>query len=305
MNRKVSAIYNELIFSAHVKKDLEVIRTSSILSNTELPLFSFSSFQSRQFTSTTKEQKQLRKNEEKNNGKKVDSNNGGDRSDNQSFFTLSKETRDQISAINTQARSIPNIITIARIFSTPFLCHLIITERYQLAVTGCFIAGFSDWIDGYIAKNYNQITVLGTYLDPLADKIFINSIAMSLSYNAILPMWSVALWVGRDVLLIATSFRLAAIAAKGRGHAIVDPSRTPLKVTPTMISKINTLFQFGTLGVALSVGAIGDVGYDLNLGYATIGLVDASTYITATTTILSGLSYIDGKSMIKSGNSKR
>lgn len=221
-----------------------------------------------------------------------------------SFFTLSKETKNQIKAISTQAKSIPNMITIARICSTPILCNLIITERYQLAVAGCFIAGFSDWLDGYIAKNYNQSTVFGTYLDPLADKILINSISFSLSYVDILPWWSSGLWFGRDLLLVGMSYRLAAIAARGRGHAVADPSQTPLKVSPTMISKVNTLFQFGTIGVALSLGAVGEIGYSLSLGYATFGLVESLTYVTASTTILSGLSYVDGKSMIKSGNSK-
>lgn len=301
-NLKFAAIHR-LISSARVSKDLEVIHTCSFFRNTE-SRFLFSSSQIRQLTNVTKEQKQSRNDEEQNIRKNVDFDSDEGRNSNVSFFTLSKETRDQLRAINTQARSTPNMITIARICSTPFLCNLVISERYQLAVAGCVIAGFSDWLDGYIAKNYNQITVFGTYLDPFADKIFINSIAMSLSYVDILPLWSVALWVGRDIILIGSSFRFAAIAAKDRGHAIMDPFRTPLKIAPTMISKINTLLQFGTIGAALSLGAIGDVGYTLNLGYTTIGLVDASSYITGTTTILSGLSYIDGKSMIKSGNSK-
>ncbi len=222
-----------------------------------------------------------------------------------SYFIVSDETKNQINAMIAQAQSIPNIITIARILSTPLLCNLIITEKYQLAVVGCFIAGFSDWLDGYIAKNYDQQTVFGTYLDPLADKILINSIAISLSYADILPIWSSALWLGRDVILVGMTYRVAAAAAKGMGYAIADPAKTPLKISPTMISKANTMFQFGTIGVALSLGAICEVGYSLNFGYSSFGLVESLSYVTATTTILSGLSYMDGKSMIKSGNSPK
>lgn len=222
-----------------------------------------------------------------------------------SFFTLSKQTKNQINAIKDQAKSIPNIITITRICSTPILCSLIIDEKYKVAVVGCFFAGFSDWLDGYIAKNYKQQTVLGTYLDPLADKILINSIAVSLSYVDLLPWWSSTLWLGRDVLLVGMSYRMAAIAAKGRGHAVADPSRTPLKVSPTTISKVNTLFQFGTIGVALGLGATDEIGYYLSLDGMNFGLIESLSYATAGTTILSGLSYIDGKSMIGSGNSKK
>ncbi len=224
---------------------------------------------------------------------------------------LSKETRNQIRSILTQAKSIPNIITISRICSTPILCNLIITEQYHYAVAGCFLAGFSDYLDGYIAKNYNQQTVFGTYLDPLADKILINSIAFSLSYVSIIPYWSFALWFGRDVLLVGMSYRAARIAARGRGHAVADPERTPLKIQPTMISKVNTVMQFGTIGVGLGLAAMGDVGsgyYSVNVNVLddmmTLSVIDGMTYITGGTTVWSGLSYIDGKSMIKSGNSK-
>ena len=220
-----------------------------------------------------------------------------------SMFSI--ETRNQIKAISSQARSIPNIITITRICSTPILCNLIITENYQLAVAGCFVAGFSDWLDGYIARKYQQRTVLGSYLDPFADKILINSVALSLTVVDILPYWSSALWLGRDVLLIGMAFRLAAAATEGKKHNIMDPQRTSLKILPTTISKVNTLLQFGTVGASLCLAAVGDIECSLNLGFATFGVVDSMTYITGGTTIWSGLSYIDGKSMIRSGNSQK
>ena len=217
---------------------------------------------------------------------------------------LSDETRNQLRAISIQARSIPNIITISRICSTPIICNLIMTEKYNFAMAGCFLAGFSDWLDGYIAKNYNQQTVFGTYLDPLADKILINSIAFSLSYVDILPMWSSVLWLGRDVLLVGMSYRFASLAAQGTGHAVADPERTPLKISPSTISKVNTVFQFGTLGAGLGLAAVGDVGLSLNIGLTTLNVIDGLAFITGGTTVWSGLSYIGGKSMIKSGNSK-
>mmetsp|Transcript_14091 Transcript_14091/g.17116 ORF Transcript_14091/g.17116 Transcript_14091/m.17116 type:complete len:359 (+) Transcript_14091:255-1331(+) len=221
---------------------------------------------------------------------------------------ISKQRRNQIRSLLTQAKSIPNIITIARIGSIPFLCNFIITEQFQIAVIGCFLAGFSDWLDGYVAKKYNQVTVLGTYLDPLADKAFINSIALSLSYVDILPQWCAAIWLGRDALLIGMSYRYAAIAAKGRGHAVVDPERTPLKVTPTLISKVNTVFQFGLIGAGLSSAAAGDSFGPMtliSLGSYNIGVIESMTYVTCGTTIWSGLSYLGGKSMVLSGNSRK
>ena len=75
-------------------------------------------------------------------------------------------------SILEQMKSIPNIITAGRIAGTPVLSYLIVTERYDTAVIGCALLAFSDWLDGYVAKNYEgQATVLGSYLDPLADKL--------------------------------------------------------------------------------------------------------------------------------------
>lgn len=311
---------NRIIFL----KSANVITRICAKSDTRNYYYLFSSCQCRIYSSKNhKNASQIleQKNDKQDNDELVTKNNKGtctsiakrstqieeSKNDNghTSYFNPSDETKNQMNAMIVQAQSIPNIITITRILSTPLLCNLIITEKYQLAVAGCFIAGFSDWLDGYIAKNYNQQTVFGTYLDPLADKILINSIAISLSYADILPIWSSALWLGRDVILVGMTYRLAAAAAKGRGHAVADPAKTPLKISPTMISKANTMFQFGTIGVALSLGAIGEVGYSLNFGYASFGLVESLSYVTALTTILSGLSYVDGKSMIKSGNSQK
>lgn len=84
---------------------------------------------------------------------------------------ISRKTRNQIDAIYTQSKSIPNIITLTRIASTPFLSYLVIEGHYDYAMYGCILAGFSDFIDGYIARKYNMKTNLGTYLDPLGVSI--------------------------------------------------------------------------------------------------------------------------------------
>ena len=99
------------------------------------------------------------------------------------------------------------------------------------------------------------------------------------------------------------TYKLAAIAATGRGHAVADPARTPLKVKPTMISKVNTCMQFGTIGMALSLGVLGEPNFSFEFNDTSIGLINGLSYLTGATTIFSGLSYIDGKSMVQSNNS--
>lgn len=219
------------------------------------------------------------------------------------FWNLSTATRKQLQAIWTQSQSLPNQITLARIGSTPILCHFIMTNQYKLAVTGCILAGISDVLDGYIARNYNQKTVLGTYLDPLADKIFINGIAFSLTYSHILPWWCTSLWLGRDVILIGMAYRTVALATQGSGNNVADPSSTPLKIKPLMISKVNTLFQFGTIWTGLGCMAVGyqDMLFSSMavVGEWSLSPMDGLCMVSCGTTVLSGLGYMDGKAMKK------
>lgn len=203
----------------------------------------------------------------------------------------------RMQAFSTQLQSIPNIITLTRIVATPYLSYLIITDQYGYALGGCFLAAFSDYMDGYIAKNYNSATVLGTYLDPLADKLIINTLAVSLGYQDILPIWIVSLWLARDVGLMATTYWwVRKNTDRSKGQAVIDPGRTPLQVHPTNISKVNTVLQFFTLFGGIGVGMMDGAGQDILLGLC---------YITAGTTIASGVSYLGGSRLKMSTNMKK
>ena len=152
--------------------------------------------------------------------------------------------------LHKQLQSPPNVITTLRILSAPYISYLIVTERYELAFYGCVAAGMSDILDGYLARHYSMSTVLGTYLDPLADKVIINVLAASLWYNEILPTPFVTLWLIRDVALMMGTYIYIRSNTK-KGERVVNPVTTPLKVEPTTISKINTGLQFLTLSTGL------------------------------------------------------
>jgi len=150
-----------------------------------------------------------------------------------------------------QLKSVPNIITLSRLASTPILCYWIVNDEPNLAIIGCFLAGVSDVLDGYIAKNHGGSTVLGTYLDPFADKLFINSLAISLWYSGIMPAPLILLWASKDFILLG-----------GMGWYLYQDQRTinffsnsihtkPLTVTPSTLGKANTGLQFATLAIAI------------------------------------------------------
>mmetsp|Transcript_26973 Transcript_26973/g.53880 ORF Transcript_26973/g.53880 Transcript_26973/m.53880 type:complete len:206 (+) Transcript_26973:164-781(+) len=106
----------------------------------------------------------------------------------------------------------------------------------------------------------SQSTVLGTYLDPLADKFLVFGLGFTLSGlgAGLLPTLPVVAWALRDVLLVGGAYVHVSHATPG-GHAgngiggIMDPATTPLKVEPSVMSRANTVLQFGTIVLALAV----------------------------------------------------
>jgi phosphatidylglycerophosphate synthase len=188
----------------------------------------------------------------------------------------------------TQLKSPPNLITLARIASTPLLAYWIISEEYELAMFGVVIASISDGADGYLAKRYNMSTVVGSYLDPIADKVMVNVLGVSLLYSGVLPTPLVALWATKDVLLLSgtaynvyqrhNSVNIFATSNMSKTYVVsLLHVHTPItfqrsrltnrmewndgsqnsQVKPTSLGKASTFFQFTTLAVGISTPVLG------------------------------------------------
>ncbi|CAM9727079.1 unnamed protein product [Scytosiphon promiscuus] len=147
--------------------------------------------------------------------------------------------------------TVPNMITMGRIAFCPVLAGLIVTSQHELALAGLLGASLTDWLDGYIARRWNQKSVLGGFLDPLADKIMVTTVALALGQQGVIPTALVAVMVGRDALLIAGSLALR-YKTKREGDAFFDLDSLDYKVTPSTLSKVNTVLQFGTLWLGLT-----------------------------------------------------
>lgn len=166
--------------------------------------------------------------------------------------------------------NLPNIITIARILLVPVTIWLIVTDSFFLAFIAFIVAGISDAVDGFIAKQYNLVTELGAYLDPIADKLLLVGIYVSLGMLQHLPAWLVILVASRDFLIVG-------------GMLLAWLIDRPIEVRPLVISKINTALQIMLAGLALGVLAFGfDEGWTIVWGSAVIGI----------STIASGAAYI-------------
>jgi len=111
--------------------------------------------------------------------------------------------------------TLPNLLSFARLLGVPVFLWLILgPEADGLAVLLLMVSGFTDFLDGWIARRYHQISRLGQMLDPLADRLYIFATLLGLGLREIVPWWLVALLVGRDVVLAMT---LPILRRHGRG----------------------------------------------------------------------------------------
>lgn len=97
--------------------------------------------------------------------------------------------------------NLPTILTLSRIFLVPILVVVILTRfatKEIVALSIFWIAVLTDWLDGYLARKRNQITTLGMLLDPIADKILVSAVLISLVEIQVASGWLVAVIVARE-----------------------------------------------------------------------------------------------------------
>ncbi len=139
--------------------------------------------------------------------------------------------------------NIPNIITLGRILLVPFIVWAIASNQMEIAFAIFIIAGVSDAVDGFLAKNFNMTSELGALLDPVADKALLVSIYVALGIWGAVPRWIVILVVSRDIMIVG-----AVIVSWLYGK--------PIPMKPLMVSKLNTVAQ-----VAFAALVLGSVGF--------------------------------------------
>ncbi len=111
--------------------------------------------------------------------------------------------------------TIPNALSVLRLLGVPLFLWLLLGPHADLAALIVLaVAGFTDWLDGVLARALNQTSRLGALLDPAADRLYILSTLLGLVLRNIIPWWLVAVLVGRDVLLLLTVPGLRRIGLK-------------------------------------------------------------------------------------------
>jgi cardiolipin synthase (CMP-forming) len=97
----------------------------------------------------------------------------------------------------------PNAVTLSRLLLMPVCAVLLATGRYGTGLVLTVLVGFTDWVDGWLARRTGRVSRLGQLLDPLADRLLIASVTIALLVRGVVPWPALVLLVARDLVLLA------------------------------------------------------------------------------------------------------
>lgn len=168
-------------------------------------------------------------------------------------------------------RHIPNLICLFRLALAAVIVANLLDGRYGQALLLVALAGFSDWLDGFLAKRWKLDSFLGSVLDPMADKVLLASVYVTLAVLAHIPVWLAAVVIVRDLVIVG-------------GWQVFRMLRGELYPRPSRVSRINTVLQI-SLGVAV-------IAMQVFPGFLPASAVQAGGALVLLFAVLSGADYV-------------
>lgn len=166
--------------------------------------------------------------------------------------------------------TIPNLISLVRLVLVPATVWLLISGYSGWAFALFVAAGVGDALDGTIARTFGMVSQLGKLLDPLADKLLLVSIYITLAILLHIPAWLAIMIVSRDLLIVV-------------GVVLSWALDWPIEMRPLPISKANTSAQ-----IVLAAVVLGDLAFSLDLE----NLRNILTILVAALTVASASAYL-------------
>lgn len=170
----------------------------------------------------------------------------------------------------TALRHLPNALTFLRLLLVPPLAVLLLRGEYTLALWVAAVAGFTDALDGALARLFGWQSWLGGVLDPLADKLLLVTGYACLWWQDVIPDWLAALVALRDVVIVV-------------GAAVWHRRIARLQPQPSLLGKLTTFMQLIFLLACLI-----HVGSRVEFG----GVLPALALLTGLLTVSSGIDYV-------------
>lgn len=167
-------------------------------------------------------------------------------------------------------RFIPNALCILRMLLVVPVAWLLANHQFQMTLWVFALAAATDGLDGFLAKRCGWTSELGKILDPLADKILLVGVFLTLGLMELVPLWLAIAAIGRDLVITAGALAYNWLFGYPHGH-------------PTWISKLNTLCQIVFLLLVVAAHAVGHVPQNVVI------ILGALVFVT---TMVSGLDYV-------------
>ena len=160
---------------------------------------------------------------------------------------------DEAMRLGDRVFTVPNALSLLRLFLVPVVVALLLDGSDALAATFFVLAALTDFLDGRLARMAGP-TRLGRVLDPLADRLMLSSVALVLAVRGLLPVWAVAILVGRDLLALLGSLVVGSKIRVNRvgkaATAVLMGAVVLVVVSPGVVAQIVFYAGFGLSIVA-------------------------------------------------------
>jgi cardiolipin synthase (CMP-forming) len=179
-----------------------------------------------------------------------------------------------IASETDQLFTLSNQLTVARMAMVPIFVLLVLYGMMGWALIVFVLAGVTDMLDGWLARWLHQRTVLGTYLDPIADKMLLTASFVILSIQSVpiknhIPVWATALFISRDIIIVVSAL-IIYIATGFRNFR------------PSVYGKITTVLQLAAVLVTIWFSYLGHRSF----------IVRGTVYAAVVATAVSGFHYV-------------
>ena len=182
------------------------------------------------------------------------------------WFALEDDMSGPLHARFNPLHAAPNLLTLLRICLAPFLVSAILENRWRLGFVLFVAAGLTDALDGTLARWLSQRTMLGQYLDPVADKLLLSTLFLVLTHMRLIPTTVTVLVFGRDLaILVVAAILYAAVGRREFKPSLFGKANTVAQVTAVAVVLLHQIYEAAWV-VGLRVVALD----------ATVGLTVAS-----------------------------
>lgn len=202
-----------------------------------------------------------------------------------------RETRavvkDKLDGMRENIFTYPNGLCVLRIALTPVMGYCVLEHHHVAALSLFLVAGLTDLLDGYIARTFpSQKSVLGSLLDPVADKLLVAASFLTLTIDNLIPIPLTVLIISRDVILVVCGvyIRYNSLPVPKSIPKFFDFSMATAEMKPTFISKVNTVVQLTLICSTLASPIFSNLIHH--------DFLQVLWWTTAGTTLFSGLGYL-------------